>query len=150
MRVAGYTLLALVLGFFGGWAVAASAAFRYMDAAGVFDRDGGGAMGAFFVIGPFFGLIVAIVSAGVTAARMLRRDTTLPVGAAAPATGGLDLLVAAGVTVAVYLVAWFIIELGGPYGLEGAAKPIAEDGIPALFGLAAGIGTWAIARRRTR
>lgn len=149
MRVAGYTFLALVLGFFGGWAVAASAAFRYMDAADVFDRDGGGAMGAFFIVGPFFGLIIAIVAAGMTAARMLRRDTTPPVGAGEPATGGMGLLVAAVAAAAVYLVAWFIIELGGPYGLDGAAKALAEDGIPALFGLAAGIGAWAIARRRT-
>ena len=149
MRVAGFTLLALVLGFFGGWAVATSAAFRYMDAANVFDRDGGGAMGAFFIIGPFFGLIVAIVAAGMTAARMLRRDVTVPVGAKAPATGGMGLLVAAVAAVGVYLVAWFIIELGGPYGLEGAAKPLAEDGIPAMFGLAAGIGAWTIGRRRS-
>jgi hypothetical protein len=148
MRVAGYTLLALVLGFFGGWAVATSAAFRYMDAADVFDRDGGGAMGAFFIIGPFSGLIIAIVAAGMTAARMLRKDLKAPLGAEAPSTGASVLLVAIVAAFAVYLVAWFIIELGGPYGLEGAAKPLAEDGIPALFGLAAGIGAWAIGRRR--
>lgn len=53
MRVAGRTLLALVLGFFGGWAFATSASFRHMDAFDInFDRDGGGAMGAFFIIGP--------------------------------------------------------------------------------------------------
>jgi hypothetical protein len=147
MRVAGYALLALVLGFFGGWAVATSAMFRYMEAFDVFDRDGGGAMGAFFVIGPFFGLIIAIVAAGMTAARMLRRDPKAPAGAAGQARRGGSLPVAAVAVVSVYLVAWFIIQLGGPYGLEGAAKPLAEDGIPALFGLAAGIGAWTVGRR---
>jgi hypothetical protein len=148
MRVAGFTLLALVLGFFGGWAVTTSAAIRYMEAFDIFDRDGGGAMGAFFIIGPFVGLIVAIVAAGIVLVRGLRKDLKAPVGAASPAGGGGSLLVAAVAVVSVYLVAWFVIQLGGPYGLEGAAKPLAEDGIPALFGLAAGIGAWTIGRRR--
>ena len=148
MRLAGFTLLAFVLGFFGGWAVATSAAFRYMEAFDIFDRDGGGAMGAFFIIGPFFGLIVAIVAAGIVLVRGLRKDLKAPVGAASPTAGGGSLPVAAVAVVSVYLVAWFVIQLGGPYGLEGAAKPLAEDGIPALFGLAAGIGAWTIGRRR--
>lgn len=148
MRVAGYTLLALVLGLFGGWAVATSAAFRYMDAANVFDRDGGGAMGAFFIIGPFVGMIVALVAAGVTAARMLREGLKPPAGAEAAPVGGGSLLIAAATAISVYLVAWFIIQFGGPYGLEGAEKLLAEDGIPALFGLAAGIGAWTLGKRK--
>ena len=61
--------LAFVAGLIAGeaipivWYIVATSYF------GVFDRDGGGAMGAIFLIGPVLALLLATVAAIVTARR---------------------------------------------------------------------------------
>lgn len=138
MRVAGFTLLALVLGFFGGWAVATSAALRYMDAADVFDRDGGGAMAAFFIIGPFFGLVAAIVLAGFVLVRGLAAGRPKPVGWQSPSPEARRMriwILAAAVAVAVYLVGWAFIDLSGPWAPKSATRALFYNGIPLAAGL---------------
>lgn len=138
MRVAGFTLLALVLGFLGGWVVATAAAFRFMDAANIVDRDGGGAMGAFFIIGPFFGLIAAIVLAGTVLARGLAAGRPKPVGWQPPSPESRRLrtwILAALVAVAVYLVGWAFIDLSGPWAPKSATRALFYNGIPLAAGL---------------
>lgn len=138
MRVAGHALLALVLGFFGGWAVATSAMFRYMDAARIFDRDGGGAMGALFIVGPFFGLIAAIAAAGFVLARGLAAGRPKPAGWRPPSPEARRLrtwILAGLVVVAVYLVGWALIDLSGPWAPRSALRSLFYDGIPLVAGL---------------
>jgi hypothetical protein len=134
------SLLALVLGFFGGWLVTASAALWYMDKADIFDRDGGGAMGAFFILGPFGGAIIAIALAAVTMSRgrakLKRAEAGLP---PEPPSAGWRIWRAALSAVAAFLAAWFFVELNGPYQISDTARMLVSDGIPALIGLAAGI-----------
>lgn len=59
--------LAILGGFIGGFIVGWGAALLfyifYTDVLGHFDRDGGGAMGTIFVIGPFLGVIVGTLAA---------------------------------------------------------------------------------------
>ena len=138
MRVAGFTLLALVLGFFGGWAVATSAFFRYMDAFDIFDRDGGGAMGAIFIIGPFFGVIAAIVSAAIVLVRGLAAGQPKPAGWQPPSPEARrlgTLVLAALVAVAVYLVGWALIDLSGPWAPKSAMRSLVYNGVPLAAGL---------------
>lgn len=133
MRLAGFTLLALVLGFFGGWAVATSAFFRYMDAFDIFDRDGGGAMGAIFIIGPFFGVIAAIVIAAIVLVRGLAAGQPKPTGWQPPSPEARrlgTLVLAALVAVAVYLVGWALIDLSGPWAPKSTTRSLFYNGIP--------------------
>jgi hypothetical protein len=140
------SLLALMLGFFGGWLVTASAFLWYMDKADIFDRDGGGAMGAIFIVGPFGGAIIAIALAAVTVSRerakLKRAEAGLP---PQPPSTGWRLWRAVVGAVAVFLAAWFFIELNGPYQIGDTARLLVNDGIPALLGIAAGI--WGFMRR---
>lgn len=138
MRVAAHTLLALVLGMIGGWAVATSAALRYMDAARIFDRDGGGAMGALFIVGPFFGLIAAIGAAGIVLARGLAAGRPKPAGWRPPspiARRVRTFVIAAFAAAAVYLVGWTVIDLSGPWAPRSAMRSLFYDGIPLAAGL---------------
>ena len=78
MRTVLLVLLAFLGGFIAGFFVAVVGAFLYVDLAGIFDRDGGLAMGIIFTIGPFAG-IVAGLAAAIAAAARLRRRNALPV-----------------------------------------------------------------------
>ncbi len=49
---------------------------------GVFDRDGGGAMGAIFILGPMLALLLAITAAAVTSIRTRRASAAMPDGPA--------------------------------------------------------------------
>jgi len=68
--------LEIVLAFIGGLVAGEGLAILgYIVATnffGVFDRDGGGAMGAIFIIGPVLAVIFAIVFALVAAVRSAR------------------------------------------------------------------------------
>lgn len=59
-------------GFVAGWSAALLVYIFYTDVLGHYDRDGGGAMGTVFVIGPFFGIILGIVAAIYVARRRSR------------------------------------------------------------------------------
>jgi hypothetical protein len=138
MRAAGHALLALVLGFFGGWAVATSAFFRYMDAFDIFDRDGGGAMGAIFIVGPFFGVIAAIMLAAIVLVRGLAADRPKPAGWQPPSPESRRLstfILAALVAAAVYLVGWAFIDLSGPWAPKSAMRSLVYNGVPLAAGL---------------
>jgi hypothetical protein len=62
-------LLAFLLGLVAGWAIPIVWYIVATNYFGLFDRDGGGAMGAIFIMGPILALIVGIVAAIVTAVR---------------------------------------------------------------------------------
>ncbi len=150
MRVAGRTLLALVFGFFGGWAFATSASFRYMDAFDIFDRDGGGAMGAFFIIGPFFGVIAAIVLAGMVLVRGLAAGQPKPAGWQPPSAESRRLrtwILAVLVVVVVYMIGWAFIDLSGPWAPKSAVRSLFYNGIPLAAGLLCALF---VVRRRAR
>lgn len=59
-------------GFIAGWSTALLVYLFYTDVLGHFDRDGGGAMGAVFVIGPFLGIIGGTIVAIYVARRRSR------------------------------------------------------------------------------
>jgi len=67
--------LKILLAIIAGLVVGEGASIGYYILAtnyfGVFDRDGGGAMGAIFILGPFLALVCAVVF-GVIAARRTR------------------------------------------------------------------------------
>lgn len=140
MPLAVRALLALVLGFFGGWVVTTSAFLWYMDKANIFDRDGGGAMGAIFIVGPFGGAIIAIALAAVTVARerakLKRTEAGLP---PEPPSTGWRIWRALLSAVAAYLASWVVIELYGPLQIGPSARMLVSDGVPALIGIAAGL-----------
>ncbi|MCZ8374753.1 MAG: hypothetical protein O9342_05200 [Beijerinckiaceae bacterium] len=72
MAIVIFTILAFLAGLVGGWVLAIAAYIIQTSMFGVFDRDGGLAMGYAFTIGPFLGLILGTVFAVVTARRMRR------------------------------------------------------------------------------
>jgi hypothetical protein len=60
-------LLAFLAGLIVGWAIPIVWYILATNYFGLFDRDGGGAMGAIFIMGPIAALIVGIGAAIVTA-----------------------------------------------------------------------------------
>jgi hypothetical protein len=64
--------LAIIAGLVIGEGIAIAGYILATNLFGVFDRDGGGAMGAIFIIGPLLAVICAIVFAIVVAARTRR------------------------------------------------------------------------------
>lgn len=62
-------LLAFLLGLIVGWAIPIVWYIVATNYFGVFDRDGGGAMGAIFIMGPIAGLLLGIIAAIVTIRR---------------------------------------------------------------------------------
>jgi hypothetical protein len=62
-------LLSFLAGFIVGWAIPIVWYIVATNYFGVFDRDGGGAMGAIFILGPILAIIVGTVAAIVTAMR---------------------------------------------------------------------------------
>jgi hypothetical protein len=65
-------LLAFLLGLVVGEAIPIVWYIIATNYFGLFDRDGGGAMGAIFIMGPILALIVATVAAIVTAVKTKR------------------------------------------------------------------------------
>lgn len=72
MRVFLISSLAFVAGLVVGWSGSILFYIIAIDINLLHDRDGGSAMGFAFVIGPFVGVVLGIISA-ITVARMLRR-----------------------------------------------------------------------------
>lgn len=133
------TIGSLVLGFFGGWIVSAAAVFRYFDAAGIFDRDGGLSMGVFFAFAPFCGLLIALALSAGTLFVGLRRRRLGEAGQVEPPSPAAWRIGKGAVSaVAAYLAVWFGIELFGPYQLGAVARLFVTEGIPLLAGIAAG------------
>jgi hypothetical protein len=62
-------LSAFLLGLIVGWAIPIVWYILATNYFGLFDRDGGGAMGAIFIMGPVAALIIGIAAAIVTAMR---------------------------------------------------------------------------------
>ena len=62
-------ILAFLAGLFVGEAIPVVGYIVATNYLGVFDRDGGGAMGAIFIMGPIAALLLGTVAAIVTAAR---------------------------------------------------------------------------------
>ncbi len=64
--------LAIIAGLVIGEAVAIIGYILATNFFGLFDRDGGGAMGAIFILGPLLAITLAIVFAIIVAARTKR------------------------------------------------------------------------------
>lgn len=62
-------LTAFIVGLIVGWAIPVIWYILATNYFGLFDRDGGGAMGAIFIMGPILGLLCGTISAVVTAVR---------------------------------------------------------------------------------
>jgi hypothetical protein len=62
-------VLAFLAGLIVGWAIPIVWYIVATNFFGLFDRDGGGAMGAIFILGPILALIVGVVAALVTAVK---------------------------------------------------------------------------------
>ena len=60
-------IFAFLAGLIVGWAIPIVWYIVATNYFGLFDRDGGGAMGAIFIMGPILALIVGILAAVVTA-----------------------------------------------------------------------------------
>jgi hypothetical protein len=84
LRIFGFTVLAFVATFAATFVVVVFGTFLYWDVAGIHDRDGGGAMGVFFVVGPMVATLAAVIAAAVTAMRMLRRNADVVAGTRPP------------------------------------------------------------------
>jgi hypothetical protein len=65
-------LLAFLLGLIVGEAIPVVWYIVATNYFGLFDRDGGGAMGAIFIMGPIVALIVGTIAAIITAIRTAR------------------------------------------------------------------------------
>jgi hypothetical protein len=111
MRIAGFVALAFVATFVAMFAVVFFGTITYWDLAGIHDRDGGGAMGLFFIISPTIATFVAVVAGTVTAVRMIGRNADVAAGKR-PAPERWPI----GVRAAVAAVAWAI----GVYGTFSA------------------------------
>ena len=141
LRVLFKAMVAFVAGLVAGWAVSLSACLRWWDLMGIVDRDGGAGIAAFFIIGPFFGLVSGILAATVVLVRSLPTGLPVagqPVGPRPPSAGRLALFAVA-VALALYLVLWCFIELSGPYGPRSVTTFIIQDVIPLAIGIGAGI-----------
>lgn len=78
MRTVLWSFLAFILGLVAGWSVSVGYYLAATTWFGVFDRDGGGAMGAVFILGPALGLLFGTIAATVTAVRMSGRRRADP------------------------------------------------------------------------
>ena len=136
----GRSLFLLVVGFVAGWWLTAIAGVWYIEHAGIIDRDGGGAMGAFFFIGPLGGLVIAIAFTAVMVARekakAARAEAGLP---PEPATQAWRLWRGVPAAVAVYLTAWGLVGFNGPDLSGDAMRLVVSELLPALAGLGAGV-----------
>lgn len=65
-------LLAFLAGLIVGWTIPVVWYIVATNYFGLFDRDGGGAMGAIFIMGPIVALIVGTIAAIITAIRTAR------------------------------------------------------------------------------
>lgn len=77
-RLVLLTLLAFLGGAVGVYLTTVVATLIYWEAAGIGDRDGGGAMGLIFGIGPAAGLLGGILSAIVVGFRLQKADAARP------------------------------------------------------------------------
>lgn len=63
-------ILAFIAGLVVTWGATVAAGVGYMNYFKIFDRDGGGAMGLIFIIGPFCGVIGGMIAAVITARKL--------------------------------------------------------------------------------
>ncbi|MBK8456370.1 MAG: hypothetical protein IPL47_04000 [Phyllobacteriaceae bacterium] len=70
----GRIILGFVLGYLAGHASSVLGYIVMTNYGGLFDRDGGGAMGAIFILGPALGLVGGVVGA------IIARATRKPKG----------------------------------------------------------------------
>lgn len=73
MVTALQTGLGFLGGFLAGMLMSLGGYIIATSVFGMFDRDGGGAMGAIFIIGPFLGLILGTIVASLVFRRRMRR-----------------------------------------------------------------------------
>lgn len=140
MRTVGFTALAFVVGLVVGFAVFVFGAFAWLDYAGVFDRDGGIAMGIFFTLGPIAGMITGVIAAVTTITIRTRRDRAVSAGARpAPQRWplGVRAVVAAIVWGALsYAVVWCIFWLLSPMSFSTYETALVVSWLPLAVPLA--------------
>lgn len=141
MRTLGFTVLAFVATLVVVFAVVVFGSLAYMDYAGIHDRDGGGAMGIFFVIGPMVATLAAVVAAALTAILMNRRQALIASGARPPATRwplGVRAVVAAlAWAAAVYGAFAFVYWLAAPMSFASYTIAMIIAWLPIVAALSA-------------
>lgn len=136
-------LLAFSLGFVAGMSVSIATCFRFWDLFGIRDHDGGASMAAFFVMGPFFGVVTAIVSATYVIFSALMRGAVRPVGWQPPSLQAFKrraLAIAIVTGTAVYLVGWALIDFSGPWAPRSFVRSLFYNGLPLALGMVVGVG----------
>jgi hypothetical protein len=80
MRTFLWSFLSFFLGLIAGWSVAIGIYIAATTWFGLVDRDGGGAMGAIFILGPALGILLGLFAAVFTALRLSRSQQAAPTG----------------------------------------------------------------------
>lgn len=135
-------VLAFVLGLIAGMSVSIAICLRVWDLLGVQDQDGGAGMALFFVMGPFFGFVSAILASAYVIISALRRGAVRPAGWQPPSPQALKrraLVIAIAAGIAVYFVGWAFIDLSGPWAPRSFVRSLFYDGIPLALGIAVGV-----------
>lgn len=143
MRTFSFVSLAFFVGLVAGFAIFVVAGFIWLDAADVFDRDGGLAMSIFFTLGPLGGFLVACIAATITALLLARKRRAIATGTRAPARRwplGVRAAVAAIVwALAVYAVVWCAFWLLTPMSFSTYEVALVVSLLPVALPLAAAI-----------
>lgn len=145
-------LLAFLVGAVASYLAIVAGSFWYMDAAGIFDRDGGMAMGIIFAIGPLGAILGGTVAAAIAYARGRRKPPAPEIapGAASPQTRATRIGLAAVLAGAAgYLIGRLGLWLQTGTLYESYWSALLVTWAPVLLGLAAaGLAAWLAARSR--
>lgn len=156
MRTFGFASLACFVGFVAGFAAFVLAGFVWLDAADVFDRDGGLAMAVFFTLGPIGAVLTAFVTTTITVLILRRKERAIAAGTRPPALRwplGVRAVIAAVVwAVAVYAVIWCVFWLIGPMSFATYEAALLVSYLPLALPLAAAViaATFVLVRRAPR
>lgn len=142
--------VAFVAGAVGGWVAVMVAYVLYIQVTGAFDREGAMAMGAAFGIGPTVGVLVGMLAAAWTIAR-LRRGDRERAGVPPPSRPRWRrlLLMVVLPAIATYYAVAIAIRLAGPAYYETSWAALAASLAPLAAGVAAALLGWRHERRRT-
>lgn len=152
MRIMGYVLLALLLGFVGVYAATVAGLLAYAELNDIVDRDGGMSMGVIFVIGPLVGLVGGMLAALATDLLMRRRARPLTESAMPPRRQwplGVRLVLSGlALGLGIYLLMRGVYWLLSPMTFESYGTAMIVANLPAAAGIAAAIlGAWMVTRQ---
>jgi hypothetical protein len=143
MRTFGFVSLAFVVGLVAGFGIFVLAGFAWLQAADVFDRDGGLAMAIFFTLGPLGGFLVACIAATGTALVLARKRRAIAAGTRAPARrwplAVRAVVAAVASALAVYAVVWCAFWMLTPMSFSTYEVALAVSLLPVTLPLAAAV-----------